>query len=408
MKAFIKALKTSLILLLSLFILPICACGGETKTGSDFTTMSALHGEVLVKKSGAAEWSPGKVDMKLEKGDIIKSSADSRLTVTFFDGSTIELEPNTEIEITELLKNDGNTIRLKQQIGQSISTIRKLADTASRYEIETPAAVVAVRGSQMLLRVTQDGSTFVQNLEGHISVIAQGLEVAIPTGSACTVKPGEPPASPVPAASIVASSSSPATSLTSATTTSTSKATSVTSIVTNQNDPENDVFDSKGNKTTGQPYQDIAGIDLRMNQDKTLYILTIELYGDVPTTTEEGIFMEWDLMVDSDKNEKTGWSTGPLFSGIGADYYLNAFLSGSQVLAGGFVTANTSERFTDVQVTVTGKFIELKFPPKDIGDTAQFRYIVLTRKYDTVTKPNVLLGADRISNQGYLSFPSSR
>ena len=114
--------------------------------------------------------------MVLDVVDKIKSGPNSRAVITFFDGSTIELKPDTQLEISELVKGTANQIRLKQELGETISTVKKLADPASRYEIETPAAVAGVRGSTMMVSVAFDGTTSVQNLEGKISVTAQGVE----------------------------------------------------------------------------------------------------------------------------------------------------------------------------------------------------------------------------------------
>jgi len=66
-------------------------------------------------------------------------------------------------------------------------------DPAAKYEINTTSGVAAVRGSQMLVQVVNDGTTSVYNLEGAISFSAQGSTVAIPVGSGSTAKPGQTP-----------------------------------------------------------------------------------------------------------------------------------------------------------------------------------------------------------------------
>jgi hypothetical protein len=50
----------------------------------------------------------------------------------------------------------------------------------------------------MLVRVVNDGTTSVYNIEGAISFTAQGKEVMIPVGSGSTAKPGEAPSAPQP------------------------------------------------------------------------------------------------------------------------------------------------------------------------------------------------------------------
>ncbi len=365
-----------------LLVLVLLFCSACTAGNSAATALTGFQGEVLVKKAGAADWARAAADMKLEKGDIIKAGTSAGAVVTFFDGSTIELKADTQIEIAELVQEKSTAIRLKQQIGETISTVKKLADPASRYEIETPSAVAAVRGSAMQVSVTQDGTTRVQNLEGKISVLAQGVEVAIPVGSSSTVLPGQPPASPQPVLTTPAS-----TQLTGPP----------------SSDAANDLFDSQGKPVSGEGYQDIRGITLVREGD--IYVLTIGLNGDIPSSVDSSIFMEWDLMVDTDLNAKTGWSTPLFFNDIGADYYLNFYISGDRTSAGGFITADTAgSRFTDVTYKVSGSIVEIRFPSKDISGVSSFNYLVLSRKYDNSSKPSLLLGADKFPDTGHMVF----
>jgi hypothetical protein len=88
--------------------------------------------------AGAASWTGAHVGMSLETGDGIKTGDNSTAKITFLDGSTIELEANTEIDIVSLeISTDtgSKTISLKQAIGSTISRVTKLVDSASSYEV---------------------------------------------------------------------------------------------------------------------------------------------------------------------------------------------------------------------------------------------------------------------------------
>jgi len=164
-------------------------------TPSTLTVLSITDGDVFVMKAGTGNWTEARVGMSLEAGDIVKSGDDSNALITFFDGSTIELQAGTEIEVVSLGISDtgSTTIKLKQAIGNTISRVEKLVDSASRYEVETPACVAAVRGSVMLINVIEDGTTWVTNSKGDIWVIWDGEELQIPEGRKCIIVPGQPP-----------------------------------------------------------------------------------------------------------------------------------------------------------------------------------------------------------------------
>jgi len=132
--------------------------------------------------------------MSLEAGEKIKTDTGATAAVTFFDGSVIELNNSTEISLDELLSKSATspkTIKIGQKIGETSSTIVKLVDPASRYEVDTQAGVAAVGGSKMVVTVANDGATQVFNVEGTISFTAQGQQVNIPAGSVSSAKPGE-------------------------------------------------------------------------------------------------------------------------------------------------------------------------------------------------------------------------
>jgi uncharacterized repeat protein (TIGR01451 family) len=160
------------------------------------TVLSIVGGDVFVMSPEDNDWVPGKVNMSLDVNSRIKTG-DGKAALTFFEGSTIELEANTEISLVELgMSGTVSTIKLKQILGNSISRVEKLIDPASKYEIETPACVAAVRGSSMFVGVSEDGKTVVGNIEGLISAFAQGVEVEIPVNNHVTVVPGNSPSEP--------------------------------------------------------------------------------------------------------------------------------------------------------------------------------------------------------------------
>ncbi len=169
-------------------------------SSTPLTILSIIGGDVYVLKAGTETWEKAEVGTTLQPGDIVKSAKGSHAEVTFFDGSTIELEQSTELAMSELGIDDNGstTIRLVQSLGKTISRVKKLTDPASRYEVETPAAIAAVRGSVMVVTVEDDGTTTVANVSGDIRVIVDGEEYIIHEGMKRTIIPGQKPGPEVP------------------------------------------------------------------------------------------------------------------------------------------------------------------------------------------------------------------
>jgi len=185
----------STLVLVILVASTLVGCGDGASTPSTLTTLSAVEGDVSVMEAGTESWTEAEVGMSLEDGDIIKTGDDSSAEITFFDGSTVELQPGTEVEIASLAITDtgSTTITLEQTIGATISRVVNIIDPASRYEVETATGAAAVRGSIMVVCVTGNGTTWIANQKGNIWTIAQGVELQVPEKRKCILKPLGPP-----------------------------------------------------------------------------------------------------------------------------------------------------------------------------------------------------------------------
>jgi VCBS repeat-containing protein len=173
----------------------VVGCAGASLTPSTLTILSITEGDVFVMEAGTDSWVEAQAGMSLEDGDIIKTGDDSSAEITFFDGSTVELQPGTEVEVVslEVSATGSTTITFEQTVGATISRVVNIIDPASRYEVETPAGVVAVRGSVMVVCVIEDGTTWIANQQGNILTRAQGVELEVPEKRKCLLKPLLPP-----------------------------------------------------------------------------------------------------------------------------------------------------------------------------------------------------------------------
>ena len=193
-------MRKKLLLIIALTILVALAlvgCGeGGSPCPSTLTILSITEGDVSVMNAGTDDWIEAEVEMELEVGDTIKTGNNSGADITFFDGSTMELEASTEIEIISLdlaCDTGVTTITLEQTIGTTISRVTKLLDPASGYEVETPTGVAGVRGSILIVTVGGNGTTLITNEEGNIYAIGQGVELQIPEGRTGIIVSGQQP-----------------------------------------------------------------------------------------------------------------------------------------------------------------------------------------------------------------------
>ena len=141
-------------------------------------------------------------------GDRLQSVGDRILTAA---GSTATLAVDTEIGLVEVAENTsvlvklleitpdhGRVTRLQVDRGRVQLRVRPFNNPGSRLEIETPAGVSGVRGTEFGVNVSTAGRTGVATLKGAVATAAQGTEVRVPAGFQNVILPGEPPTQPVP------------------------------------------------------------------------------------------------------------------------------------------------------------------------------------------------------------------
>ncbi len=161
-------------------------------------TLTIVDGGVTIQRPGASDLKHGTDGMTLPAGTVITTDVDSRAVLTFFEGSTIELEPGTSIEVMQAGQTDGQStgVILRQWAGRTWSRVTKMTDSGSHYEIVTPSASAVVRGTLFMTEVDEAGATTVRTLEGLVSVIAQDQEVEVAAGYQTVVAVGETPGEP--------------------------------------------------------------------------------------------------------------------------------------------------------------------------------------------------------------------
>jgi hypothetical protein len=305
--------------------------------------------------------------------------------VTFFDGSTLELKSDTQVEIQELIQGKTTSIRLQQVIGETISRVKKLVDPASRYEIETPAAVAGARGTIMLVTVAENGMTIVGNEEGLISVTAQGKEVLISEGEHSTILPGQPPLEPEPGIRQEIIS---------------------TPVFL---DDADDLFDVNHISTTGEGYLDISTSQISLTDG--LYTVRLVLNSPCPVKTDEpSTFIEWDVLIDADVDARSGTKWPHIGNDIGYDYLVRLTLEDTEYR--GEILNTTTLTYSEIDFIVAiynfekvGNIIELYFPASAIDNPESFYWITATREYIYGDPPDQPSVSDVSPNEGHYTFP---
>ena len=168
--------------------------------------LTEITGNITIQQTGSNNWIEAKLGMYLQAGDAINTSTNGIALLTFSDGSSIELQPNTEVGINELSVNSQNSsthIKMEQLVGTTISRVQKLINSESSYDVTTSSGSAAVRGTVFTLVVIADGTTTATVTDGNVWMTAQGVTVVVGENQMSVIHPGSPPSSPEPIQSII-------------------------------------------------------------------------------------------------------------------------------------------------------------------------------------------------------------
>ena len=200
----LSALLVSVLLLLSAS--SVRAAPPVPQALVDRSTLSILRGEGWYSEQ-ARETIVAAVDgQDVAVGDRVITGPDTNVVLTFFEGSTFTITPNTDI-VVERLQGDQSSrdFSLRLNAGTIWARVVSVVSPASRFEVRTPTAVAVVRGSQIGARVLPDGTFQCWTREGAMSVITSGGQQADlapgetvlvqPDGQLATQRPFEPSAS---------------------------------------------------------------------------------------------------------------------------------------------------------------------------------------------------------------------
>jgi len=139
------------------------------------TAITDTDGKVLFLKRGAYTWAQVVRGQVLGAGDQLKTATGARATVTFDDASRVELSPGSTFTLQEL---SPQASAVKLSVGSLRAWISKSLNR--RFQVRTPTAVCAVRGTEFQVDVAPQGETRVQMFGGLLAVADnKGNEVLI-------------------------------------------------------------------------------------------------------------------------------------------------------------------------------------------------------------------------------------
>ncbi|MEK7745952.1 MAG: FecR family protein [Elusimicrobiota bacterium] len=142
-------------------------------------TAVSVKGQVYLKGTGSVVWGEISDNRIVNSGDEIRTAGGAKATLSFKDGSRVELGPKSTFMLE---KTEDKEASMKLSVGWMKAVVSRVM--ARRFSVRTPTAVCSVRGTEFDLSVRDSGATAVSLFQGSLGV-ADGK------GNEVTLKPGE-------------------------------------------------------------------------------------------------------------------------------------------------------------------------------------------------------------------------
>jgi hypothetical protein len=164
--------------------------------------VTALEGTATVLRKEVRDVAPLAPQATVLPGDTVKTAAGARLRLTFRDGTAVSLGPESTFRVTEAASGASRpSIAVQLTSGAMRFVTQALPD--SSYTVRTRVAVAAVRGTDVLVRITEGCEFYV--VKGRVAVSHEGSaapgEVVLTEGLGTEVRSGRPPVAASPWAS---------------------------------------------------------------------------------------------------------------------------------------------------------------------------------------------------------------
>src|SRR5438309_6366208 len=166
---------------------------GASVASTNAATLAVVNTAIEGSRSGAA-FAPALDGEVFANGDVVKSNDSGRAVLTFFDGSSLAVDPGSQVRVVSLnrVAGDGIQVTIEQTLGRTWASVQKLKTPDSKFEVRTPSSTAAVRGTafQTIVDRRTDGTTQTTFLsdDGTLLVSATaGSTTTVNAGSQVTV-----------------------------------------------------------------------------------------------------------------------------------------------------------------------------------------------------------------------------
>ncbi|MBV9864353.1 MAG: tetratricopeptide repeat protein [Abitibacteriaceae bacterium] len=154
--------------------------------------VTTASGQITIRRKGMAAFATLARGNAFNIGDIVATGSTGKATLLFSDGSHVKLNSNTAIQITPLTTvGNGHQSLFRALSGEMWARLRQ------GRAVQTRTAIAGVRGTEINIKVDDDGTSTLTVLEGEVDFSNEFGAVLVNQSQQSVARPGAAPTAPV-------------------------------------------------------------------------------------------------------------------------------------------------------------------------------------------------------------------
>ncbi len=179
----------------------LCGGLGQARAEDGIGMFTTVEGKVTVTHLAESQMQEVKINDEVFFRDVIETGKESRTKAFLEDESILSVGENSRVEVSEYVYHPEQNMRsavIKLLDGKLRALVAKaFKGPGSRFEIHTPTAVAAARGTYFVVW-SEHGASGIVNIgeTGRVDFTAQGKTVPVDPGHYSVALPGQAPIPP--------------------------------------------------------------------------------------------------------------------------------------------------------------------------------------------------------------------
>ena len=161
----------------------------------------SVQGLVEVQQ-GTPDWAPARVNQTLAAGAVVRTGIRSRTALLLADETQLKIGPNARLQLRQVRRSSNLLERVSQVAAGADQSILNLESgkawlrskrIPARVRVRTPAVTAAIRGTEFVVDVRDDGESFVTVLDGSVDMSNDQGAVVLNSSEQGRARIGEAP-----------------------------------------------------------------------------------------------------------------------------------------------------------------------------------------------------------------------